>query len=417
MSAQAKNYIREDANQAIVDTPYGRGLVLRSGREDGVREIQLTEWEIAPSRSTYRFRGATLYSCSDYPSVKVLKGDDVICLWGRGKVSEIQPNGIVAIKLNSWRLAKRSLVNCYLKASDVQVVRKKTQSEMTAYERVEFSKEYKASANEQFCQKLYEAALIKYSKAVDAIRYVQHDNFSSNEIRADLVMVMVTSCNNAATCCRQLQKWDECIKFAKNALVLLDALSQKRGLRIHAILNSDGFKDSKLFGEWRVKSYLLIGRVHFAKKEYEEALASFETANNIISQEVIKTPILDSQQKEVKNLMAHCTREKRIIKRKEKKRAQAMFGGDNKTTQNNTPTEPELVTKIAPLKDTVSDDRVKHREQMGALMPNREVAVYNKVQDEEEELPWYDEHKEALIVATAIVAATVLGVTLLRSKR
>merc|ERR1712226_1028868 len=179
----------------------------------------------------------------------------------------------------------------------------------------------------------YEAALNKYSKAVDAIRHVQHDNFSSNEIRADLVMIMITSCNNAATCCRQLQRWDDCVKFAKNALVLLDALYQKRGLRIHTILNSDGFKDSKLFSEWRVKSYVLISRAHFAKHKYEDAMEALDAAKRIITQGVAKTPMLASQQKEVEKLVAHCTRELKLIKRKERKRAQAMFGRD-KTNKN-----------------------------------------------------------------------------------
>mmetsp|Transcript_11067 Transcript_11067/g.17055 ORF Transcript_11067/g.17055 Transcript_11067/m.17055 type:complete len:413 (+) Transcript_11067:70-1308(+) len=408
-----KKFIREDANQAMVATPYGRGLVVRSGRDDGIREIQLTEWELTPSRSARRFRGAILYSPSDYPSVKILKGDDVICLWGRGKVSEIRPNGMVAVKLNSWRLAKRSLVNCYLRSSDVQVVRKKTQSEMTVYERVEFSKECKKLANEQFSQKSYEAALNKYSKAVDAIRYVQHDNCSSNEIRADLVMIMITSCNNAATCCRQLQRWEDCVKFAKNALVLLDALYQKRGLRIHTILNSDGFNDSKLFSEWKVKSYILIGRAHFAKHEYEDAMEALDAANRIITQAVAKTPMLASQQKDVEKLVAHCTREKKIMKKKEKKRAQAMFGRDK--TNKNISKQMEPPAKITPSKQTETDESTRSIERSTNVELDQKRSFSDKVEDEEDEMPWYDEHKEALIVTT-IIAAGALVVTLLRRK-
>jgi hypothetical protein len=42
--------------------------------------------------------------------VKPLKGDNVVCQWGRGIVQEIRRNGTIVIQLSSWRLANRSLV-------------------------------------------------------------------------------------------------------------------------------------------------------------------------------------------------------------------------------------------------------------------------------------------------------------------
>jgi len=430
MSANFKEYTPEDKNQAIVQTPYGRGLVIRSGRKDGVQEIELTEWKLAPSSRSRRSSFPMLYSKQKYPSVKPMKGDDITCLWGRGRVSEIRKDGIVAVKLSSWRLAKRSLVSCYLKPSDVQVVRKKIQREMSVYERVEFAKECKLTATKQFSKKMYLAALNMYSKAIDAIRYVNHDAGSSNEIRGDLVMVMITCNNNAATCCRQLQKWDECIKFAKNALVLLDALYGKRGLKIHTILNADGFKDSKLFSEWRVKSYLLAARAHFEKQDYEEVMKDLDAASRISTKETMQTPTLVSQQKEIKTLKAYCIREQKAIKRKEKKRAQAMFGGSvlpeksalpsrEQSTNNNSkmqiPQNQSMKSKTLvseKAKSPLSEDISTSEAHPAALSDTKDDA-----EDEEEELSFFGEHKEAIILGVILAGAGILSSTLFRNKR
>ena len=87
-----------------------------------------------------------------------------------------------------------------------------------------------------FAEKDYTAALETYARAVDAVRYVQHNKQSSNEVRADLLVVMVTCSNNAATCCLQLKQWTEACNYAKNTLVLIDALEEKYGMKIHTIL-------------------------------------------------------------------------------------------------------------------------------------------------------------------------------------
>jgi tetratricopeptide (TPR) repeat protein len=439
--APARKYTPEDKNQALVLTPFGRGLVIRSNREDGIREVQLTEWEMASSR-----RGvppsAMLYTSQSFPSVKPLKGDNVVCQWGRGVVHEIRRDGTIVVQLSSWRLANRSLVKCYLEPSAVQVVRKKTKSEMDVYERVELANEFKALANRQFAEKLYEPAVVTYSKAVDAVRYVQHDATSSNEVRADLIVAMITCSNNAGTCSVQLHKWDQAIRFAKNALVLIDALYPKRGSRIHTVLNRDGHPDSKIFGEWRVKSYLLMARAHFERKDYDTALEMLKGATAILNEYEDKTPALVSQEKEANKLKAHCDREDKIVKRMEKKRAKAMFGGGSPTTKTQRteqakngdgnkqleldPTQP-VSTSPKPLKPTIKPTKpIRSQEEYGEsegvknspslIKKNVSFSVPEAEKFEEEEVPWYEEHMEAMIL-TAAVGLLAVGVSVFLGTR
>eukprot|EP00555_Chaetoceros_dichaeta_P014662 CAMPEP_0198276000 /NCGR_PEP_ID=MMETSP1447-20131203/65076_1 /TAXON_ID=420782 /ORGANISM="Chaetoceros dichaeta, Strain CCMP1751" /LENGTH=475 /DNA_ID=CAMNT_0043970915 /DNA_START=102 /DNA_END=1526 /DNA_ORIENTATION=- len=134
------------------------------------------------------------------------------------------------IELTSWRLAGRSTVKCYLfqpshptpaptptsptsppstittppPTQTVRAIRPKTLSEMSPHEKVHLALHQKQKASLSFATRSFPAALHLYASAVDAVRYVQHDSQSTNECRADLIDVMVTCSNNAATCCVQL---------------------------------------------------------------------------------------------------------------------------------------------------------------------------------------------------------------------
>jgi hypothetical protein len=287
MSFNSEYYVG-DKDQRLVQTPYGTGLVTRiRPRVDPnirpIQEIRLLEWEKAAKASQVQSKRATvLYSTAEYDSVPPKKGDDVITSYGRGTITEFvtvrllnkgkvnpvtkQPIGEQVltkfhVQINSWRLAGRSRVKCYLFSDQVKVVRKKTIMEMNAVERVDFAMKQKQGASRIFADKRYQEALNVYAGCIDAVRYIQHDTNNDNECRADLIDVMVTCSNNAATCCVQLQLWEEAFKFAKNALILLNALYDKRGAKIHGILNKDnGHCDAKMFGEWRVKSHIILAR-------------------------------------------------------------------------------------------------------------------------------------------------------------
>lgn len=56
-------------------------------------------------------------------------------------------------------------------------------SKMNVHEKIEYAQDLKASATSNFSAKRYQEALDFYAKAVDTVRYVQHDTSSSNENR------------------------------------------------------------------------------------------------------------------------------------------------------------------------------------------------------------------------------------------
>lgn len=232
---------------------------------------------------------------------------------------------------------------------------------MDVYEKVEHANQLKQDANACFSNQQYEQALIKYEKAVDSVRYVQHDTDSNNYVRADLVEIMITCSNNAATSGLKLLQavptatadtkrsskdtnsyYKELIlKNARNALVLIEALYDKRGQKIHTILGKK-YTDSKLFGEWRIKSLLLIAKIYLEKKEFSECVAVCKQIKRILEEfhpsfdDPKATAVLVRQEKELQRLLATSVKQLKLEKQKEKKRAQAMFGSPSTTKSKKT---------------------------------------------------------------------------------
>jgi len=356
----------------MVVTPYGEGLVLRT-RPNGMREIELRDShkQELPKTSGRPLKPTTLYSPTPFPSVPPQVGSDVICLYGRGKVTAIRKSdGIIVVRLSSWRLAQRSSVTCYLRPADVQVVRPKQTYEMSVVEKVERAAELKQQAAQQFKHKFYQQALQTYSRAVDTVKFVQHKTDSTNAVRADLVVIMVTCSNNAATCCSQLQQWDEAHQHAQHATALIDALERKtkEGVsKIHQELVSAGHSDIKVFGEWKVKSLLVAARALIEKgDELNEALGAIKTARETIANytqqrsEFTATHLqsvkqLQSNDKELLKLTVACKEKRKAQVKKEKQRAQAMFGSStsaSKEQRSSSPVEEEKKTETPAMSQT-----------------------------------------------------------------
>jgi hypothetical protein len=256
------SFIPEDKDQAIVKTPYGKGIVIRTRNvlendcKISMRDIELVDWAI-PEMTTRIQKPPMLHSPKNFPSINPQVGDEVRTLWGRGKVIEIRDDDrrTHVVKLSSWRLAGRSSVMCYLsgKNETIEVMRPYRIYDMNIWDKVEHSNDLKNEATMKYSNRDFTGALEIYARAVDAVRYVQHGKDSTNEVRADLLIVMITCSNNAGTCCLQLRNWDRAGKFGQNALVLIDALEEKKDSRIRKIINDDGIGDSQLFGSWKVK--------------------------------------------------------------------------------------------------------------------------------------------------------------------
>ena len=268
-SSEFSKYVPKDKDQLVVETPYGKGIVIRTRKnnvaeqnEVSMYEIELVNWtkfklekreEVLPSDlSNIRM----LYTPVKYPSISPVVGSDVLTKWGKGKVTEIRDDYTKThvIKLSSWRLANRSYVFCYVSEKDCEVIKFKKLYDMDVFEKVEYASDLKQYATLKFKQKDYHGALELFARAIDAVRYVQHGIESTNELRADLIAVMITCSNNAALCSSKKDDWGRTAKFGENALVLIEALEEKGNeSKIKAVLNRDGIGDSQLFGTWKVK--------------------------------------------------------------------------------------------------------------------------------------------------------------------
>ena len=439
-----RNLRKEDANQCIINTPYGRGLVIRTRPDDHIKEVEMLEWD---NQNCFvkkpQQKPSMMYTSVDYPSVQCKVGDDVVCEYGRGQVTNISRvddsksttlKYTIELASSSWMIAGRKPVVCNT-CDPPRVVRKHTPSEMGPHEKIIHSMSYKTKATKYFTEKDYDKALTSYAEAVDAVRNVQHDHTSTNEVRADLVVIMITCSNNAATCCIKLGKWQEAKKFAQNALILADALYNKKGKKIHTLLNKEGTIDAKLFGEWRVKSYLITARAYFEEGNVQEAITLLKTKAKVVAlkyideintkqlqnhskEEKASLKALTNQLKEIKRLLVECSNKKKATKSMEKKRAKAMFGGKDKiasTPQGNTShqkakndhTEATIASdmpnqeKIEESSDDTSRPVLNKAVSFSKIPEVKEYekeAEYEESDKEESSVAWYDEHKEALIL-------------------
>jgi tetratricopeptide (TPR) repeat protein len=444
-----------------------------------MREIELTGWsnnsfssqdENDNKDSTSRNNGspvrpAMLYSPVNYPSVIPVEGSDVLCPYGRGRVIEVRRRSAdqimnenedsaivgVVIRLSSWRLARRCTVTCYIDIALVQTVRLKRIYEMSVVEKIEHAMELKQEAAIQFGQRKYESALNIYARAVDAVKYVQHKPDSTNIIRADLLVVMITCSNNAATCCTQLEKWDEATKHAQQAVALLDALETKKGSRIHQELYRQGNLDIRLFGEWKVKSLLILARSLTEKDEVEAAMDAIKKARDIIatytadasptdvSQKRLhlqSTKQLCSNDKELLKLYARCKERRKVQLRKERMRAQAMFASSTSTNNSNaSSTSPpaEKATSLFPSSNKlVRDGEEKKSDAASSQMEMNDIvraqffqnsATSQEVKDVTDEtitsseniedLPW---HSDPYLLGGLGVVIGTIGTLLLLSQ-
>lgn len=211
--------------------------------------------------------------------------------------------------------------------------------------------------------------------------------------------------------------WEEAFKFAKNANILLNALYDKRGMKIHTILNRDGGHcDTQLFGEWRVKSHFVMAKSLFEKGEYEAALEEIKEARKHISYYVAGDGCEDSPsakesvkrlrgiEKQIASLRSNVVTQRKDILQKEKARARAMFSDEGpKVTEASSDPQPSSghVSKqnmedevMGNGSETKKDTFKKKVSFATALEETREIPK----EEEEEEHPWYQEHKEAIIL-------------------
>jgi hypothetical protein len=132
---------------------------------------------------------------------------------------------------------------------------------------------------------------------------------ASTSDRQFLVAMIIIRCSiKAARWSRKLGKWDEAEKF--------DTLEAEIAESIRAQVTHTAY--SRIFGEWRVKSLLVIARVSIEKNNTEQATAIHENARDVIAklsaaeftqqQPSLKSPVkrLLAQYEEVIKLQGRC---------------------------------------------------------------------------------------------------------------
>jgi len=418
----------EDEHQRLVNTIYGKGEVIRthpSEEENGSRIYEINLLSNEKEENFYRKQKsfATLYTCDNPPGVNPNIDDEIICQFGRGKIVS-KENESCKIKLTSWRLNGSSFVYCYLRPSSFDVVCRKVLGKMNCLEKVMLSQAIKKSASIKFQEKLYREALKDYENAVDIVKYLQHDNISDNYLRAQIVQIMITCNNNEAICCLKINDYSRGLRYAQNALLLINALEQKRGSKIHSFLLKESISDVKLFGEWKVKSMVNIAKASM-NKDYDKALEKLEQAKKVISAQE-KTVMLINSEKEISRLRSTLLIKKKAFRKKEKLRAMAMFGSNGKSndvtpkknmSENNTkgPTIPKK-------EDETCKKKVSKNKRIEGDM-NKKVSFEEDFMDEEEcseenveEPTWYSQHAEALLIS-ALGIALIGGLFFLKSNK
>jgi hypothetical protein len=146
---------------------------------------------------------------------------------------------------------------------------------MDVYEHAaRLANEFKALANSQFPRKMYEACgrdLLESRGCGPGC--TARRGVSSNEVRSDLIVCYELPAAQAPEPARCTpRKWDQAIRFAKNAArVLIDALYPKRLASRNPIpvlkQVTVHLGPPNLLGNGAVKSDLIMARAHFERKK------------------------------------------------------------------------------------------------------------------------------------------------------
>lgn len=218
-------------------------------------------------------------------------------------------------------------------------------------------------------------------------------------------------------------------------------------MKIHTILNKEGTIDAKLFGEWRVKSYLVIASSCIERDDQEGAAAVLKKAkivamgyigdikskpeSDISKEESASLKGLTSQMKEVRRLINDCNEKKKEMKKLEKRRAQAMFSPtckdstiaaaekvngvasdaisststedqsadheqNSETNNTDTPEEPSTPPVLKSVLSDKSTDRPSVKKSVSFSQKPPQVKEFDSAADNDS--PWYSEHKEAFVL-------------------
>ena len=171
-----------------------------------------------------------------------------------------------------------------------------------------------------------EAANSLYGQACFYLQCVSNDDLTDNCDRAVFLESMIACKNNGAMTNIKLKNFKEAAQMSRDALLLLDSIYMRKGLKVHGALQKMGLTDHKLFHEWRVKSL-----TYSAQASAE--LSDFKLAVSLCERGISLTDCLEdlrAAEKKLKKLMEGCKQRIEREAMKERKAAKAMFGGGSK---------------------------------------------------------------------------------------
>jgi tetratricopeptide (TPR) repeat protein len=192
--------------------------------------------------------------------------------------------------------------------------------EMSLSDRVEYAQELKGQAAKDFASKDYKAAYQAYARAVDLVQTATETSCNMGiDGRVHAVMLVITCSIKAAVCSRNLEQWDEAERLARNATAILDSLEPRLGENIRVQVDQTAY--SRIFGEWRVKSLMVMAQASAEKQNTEQAIKLLTRAQDVIAEysapEFAQQPLLKpsvkrlrGQDKEVLRLQAQCIRQR-----------------------------------------------------------------------------------------------------------
>jgi hypothetical protein len=249
-------------------------------------------------------------------------------------------------------------------------------------------------------------------------------------------------------------------------------------MKVHTILRNDGIRYAKIFGEWRVKSYIIIShcalvenkgggieeydviggilkKAHGIAIEYinelnastaatlmNSTIESNKKTKLLVEEHASSIKSLTLQTKEIRRLLVECFSKKKTMKDIEKRRAKAMFASssvserkmNNDSTGSTTEDEKKEEHKIwhplmedttSQIKETKSVTFSSRPPQVKVIIPQSSTNCGGDDDDNDDDRegnydydtsPWFVEHREALLVL-AITGFTAIAVLAFRTRR
>ena len=210
-----------------VATPYGTGRCIASGSRTSGGEsvvpatLELINWTTADGKHPKLY--ATDYSWK----IEVVVGNDVMCKYGRGRVTAVEKDETtnnlkkITVLLNDWRLANRSRVTAYLQPSEVKYIERKKIGQLKAIEKVEMANEKRQEAKTFIQKKDYKKASEIYLQGLFYVNDITHTEMTDNDERAALLESMIAILNNLSFSFLQDKQYNDCIQNSINAVLLI----------------------------------------------------------------------------------------------------------------------------------------------------------------------------------------------------